>query len=103
MRYMVKFSIPIDAGNELVKSGKISRNFQSLMEDFKPEAAYFFAENGRRAGFMVVTLTDPSGVVHIAESFWLGLRADISVTPVMNGEDLAKGLGGIEGIVKRYT
>jgi hypothetical protein len=39
----------------------------------------------------------------VAESFWFGLHADISVTPVMNGEDLAKGLDGIEGIIKRYA
>jgi hypothetical protein len=103
MRWMIKFSIPVNAGNELVTSGKIAQKFQSLMEDFKPEASYFFPENGQRSGCMVVTMTDSSDLVKVAESFWFGLRADISVTPVMNGEDLAKGLSGIEGIVKRYA
>lgn len=103
MRWMIRFSIPGKYGNELVSSGKIGQNFQSLMEEFKPEAAYFYPENGQRSGFMIVNMTDSSDLAKIAESFWFGLHADISVTPVMNGEDLAKGLSGIEGIVKRYT
>jgi len=103
MRWMIKFSIPVDSGNELVKSGKISQNFQSLIEDFKPEAAYFFPENGQRSGFMIVNMTDSSDLAKVAEAFWFGLRADISVTPVMNGEDLEKGLGAIERIIKRYA
>lgn len=103
MRVMVKFSIPVSHGNELVKSGKISRNFQSLMEDFKPEAAYFFPDNGQRSGFMIINVADSPDLVKVAESFWFGLHADISTTPVLNGEDLAKGIAGIDGVVKRYT
>ncbi|HXH64573.1 MAG TPA: DUF3303 family protein [Mariprofundaceae bacterium] len=86
-----------------MKSGRIGQVFHSLMEDFKPEAAYFFPENGQRSGFMIVNVTDSSDLARVAESFWHGLHADISVTPVMNGEDLGKGLGGIEGILKRYA
>jgi hypothetical protein len=103
MRWMVKFSIPASAGNDLVGTGKIGQVFHSLMEDFKPEAAYFFPENGQRGGIMVIDVTDSSELVKVAESFWFGLKADISVTPVMSAEDLGKGLGGIEGLVKRYT
>jgi hypothetical protein len=103
MRWMIKFSIPVNAGNELVASGKIGQKFQSLIEDLKPEASYFFPENGQRSGFMVVNMTESSDLAKVTECFWFGLHADISVTPVMNGEDLAKGLSGIEGIVKRYA
>lgn len=102
MRWMVKFAIPVNAGNELVASGKIGQHFQSLMEDFKPEAAYFYPDNGQRAGFLVVNVNDSSDLARVTECFWFGLHADISVTPVMNAEDLTKALDGIEGIVKRY-
>jgi len=102
MRWMVKFVVPAEYGNEMVKSGKIGQNFHALMEDFKPEAAYFFPEEGRRSGFMIIDVADSSDLVRVAESFWFGLRADITVKPVMNGEDLTKGLGGIKDIVKRY-
>lgn len=103
MRHMIKFSIPVDEGNGLVKSGKIGENFQSIMEDFKPEASYFFTENGQRSGLMILNITDSADLVKVVESFWFGLHADVSVTPVLNGEDLAKGLAGIGGVVKRYT
>jgi hypothetical protein len=103
MRWMINFSIPVSAGNELVASGKIGKNFQSLIEDFTPEATYFFPENGQRSGIMVVEVNHSSDLAKVAESFWFGLHADITVTPVMSGEDLAKGLDGIEGIVKRYA
>lgn len=103
MRMMIKFSFPVEPGNELVSSGKLNRIFQSLMEDLKPEAAYFFPENGQRGGLMVVNMTDSSDLAKMLEPIWFGIHADVSVTPVMNGEDLQKGLGAIGGIVKRYT
>lgn len=103
MRMMIKFSFPVKSGNELVGSGKISRVFQSIMEDLKPEAAYFFPENGQRSGLLVVNMTDSSDLAKAVEPFWHGLQADVSVTPVMNGEDLGKGLSSIGGIVKRYA
>ncbi len=103
MRCMVKFWIPVSEGNELVKTGKIGRVFQSLMDDFKPEAAYFFSEEGVRSGFMIMNVGEQSEFIHIAESFWFGLRAEITVTPVMSGEDLEKGLTGIDDLLKRYA
>jgi len=103
MRMMIKFSFPVEPGNDLVGSGKVNRVFQSIMEDLKPEAAYFFPENGQRAGLLVVNMTDSSDLAKMLEPFWFGLKADVSATPVMNGEDLQKGLGGIKGIVKRFA
>jgi hypothetical protein len=100
---MIKFSFPVEAGNELVSSGKINRVFQSIMEDLKPEAAYFFPVDGQRGGLMVVNMTDSSDLAKAVEPYWLGLHAEVSVTPFMTGEDLQKGLSGIGGIVKRYA
>jgi hypothetical protein len=102
-RLMIRFSMPVEFSNELVSSGKIGKIFGQLMEDLKPEAAYFFPEKGNRSGFFIVNLNDSSDMVKMVEPLWLGLHADITVTPVVNGDDLGKGLGGIEGIVKRYT
>jgi hypothetical protein len=103
MRMMIKFTFPVEPGNELVGSGKVSRVFQSIMEDLKPEAAYFFPENGQRSGLMVVNMADSSDLATAIEPFWHGLHASVSVTPVMNGEDLQKGLGGMPGILKKYA
>jgi hypothetical protein len=103
MRFMVNFWIPSSDGNELVKTGKIGQVFQSLMDDFKPEAAYFFPDEGVRSGFMILSVGAQSELIKISESFWFGLRAEITVTPVMSGEDLEKGLAGIEDLLERYA
>lgn len=103
MRVMIKFSFPVKPGNELVSSGKINKVFQSLLEDLKPEAAYFYPENGQRGGLFVVNMADSSDLARMLEPIWFGIQADVTVTPVMNGEDLQKGLGAFAGIAKRYA
>jgi hypothetical protein len=49
MRVMIKFAIPVQAGNDGVRSGKIEKVFQGILEELKPEAAYFFPRR-RRTG-----------------------------------------------------
>ncbi len=102
MRIMVKFSFPVEAGNAAVRSGKLEKVFQQLLEDLKPEACYFYPENGERGGFFVVNMEDSSQIADIAERFFFGLNAKIELTPVMNGEDLQKGLSGVSDTIDRY-
>ena len=45
MRMMARFTIPVESGNELIRSGKLNQSFERLMEDLKPEAAYFFPDS----------------------------------------------------------
>jgi hypothetical protein len=102
MRMMIKFAIPIDAGNEANRNGKLQKVFQQLAEDLKPEAAYFFPEGGERAGFFVVDMRESSQVAEIGERFFYGMNARIEMTPVMNAEDLQKALSGVRATVQRY-
>jgi hypothetical protein len=102
MRVMVKFSFPAESGNEVISSGRIGPLFERLMNDLKPEAAYFYAADGNRAGHLIVNMQDASDIVEVGERFWHGLNATIEMTPVMTPEDLQKGLGSIETIVKNY-
>lgn len=102
MRVMVKFRFAVESGNEVIRSGKINNVFQMLMEDLKPEAAYFFPEGGERAGLLVFDMQESSRVAEVAERFFFGLNAKIEMTPVMTAEDLQKGLSSVEAIVKNY-
>ena len=43
-------------GNAAIRTGKVEKVFQQLMEDLKPEAAYFHAVDGDRGGFFVVNM-----------------------------------------------
>lgn len=100
---MIKFRFPVEAGNSAVRSGKVEKIFQQILEDLKPEAAYFFPEGGERAGLFVVDMQESSQVAEIAERFFFGLNASIEMVPVMAAEDLQKGLSGVQGVIQRYS
>ena len=102
MRIMITFSFPTQSGNDDVASGKIQKVFENLMADLKPEAAYFYPEGGERGGVMFVNANDSSDVVKLAEPFWFGLNADVTMTPVMSADDLMKGMADIPKIASRY-
>ena len=102
MRVMIKFAFPVEAGNDAVRNGKLEKVFQDIMEELKPEAAYFFPEGGERAGLFVVDMRESSQVAEIAERFFLGLNARIEMVPVMSAEGLQKGLLGVQSLIQRY-
>src|SRR5579872_3133139 len=96
MRTLVKFSFPNDTMNDLVQSGKIGEVMERILRDLKPEAAYFATdENGERGGFIVIDVKDPSELPRIAEPFFIECNARVKFSPVMNVEDLKKGLASL--------
>ena len=99
---MVKFSVPVEAGNAAIRSGKLEKVFEQLLEDLKPEAGYFYPGGGERAGFFVVNMEDSWQVADTVERFFFGLNAKVELTPVMNGEDLHKALSCVPNIVENY-
>jgi len=51
MRMMIHVSIPVEAGNDGITSGKLMTLVQKFIADHKPDSAYFFAdEKGNRSG-----------------------------------------------------
>jgi len=102
VRVMVKFRFPVEVGNEMVETGKIEKVVKALVQDLKPEAAYFFPEFGERAGFMIINMQESSEVAGVAERVFFGLNAEIEMTPVMTAEDLTKGLADIDRIIETY-
>jgi hypothetical protein len=102
MRMMIKFSLPVEASNDAIRSGRLQKVFQQLGEDLKPEACYFFPSGGERSGFFVVNMQESSEVAEIAERLFLGLNAKIEMTPVMAVDDLQKALSGVQQTIQRY-
>ncbi len=102
MRIMVKFAIPIDAGNAVLRSGKLEKVMHQIVEELKPEAAYFYPDKGDRSGFFVVNMQDSSQVAQTAERFFFGLNARVEMTPVMTPDDLGKAMSGMQAIIQRY-
>ena len=92
MRMLLKASIPVEKGSEAYKSGALQRTFQSAAEALKPEAMYFFPEDGKRTGLLVFDMEDSWQLPVIVEPIFQELGAAVHVTPVMNAEDLVRGI-----------
>ncbi|MCI0340748.1 MAG: hypothetical protein L0216_06295 [Planctomycetales bacterium] len=92
MRMMVRFSLDVAAANAAIKNGTLPKVIEATMNDLKPEAAYFYAEEGRRTAYMVFDMKDPSQIPGIAEPWFMGMNALVTFRPVMNIQDLKAGL-----------
>jgi hypothetical protein len=101
MRFLFKISFPVEAGNAAAKKDGF-KAIQSILEQQKPEAAYFVAENGKRTGILIVNMDSASEIPAIAEPWFLALNAAIEVTPAMILADLQKAAPAISQAVKTY-
>ena len=101
MRFLVKISFPVEAGNAAAKKDGF-KVIQTILEQQKPEAAYFITDGGRRTGILIIDMKDPSDLPRIAEPWFLALNASIEATPAMIPEDLAKASPAIEQAVKAF-
>lgn len=102
MRYLVRFRIPIEAGNAALRDARFGEKLQELLAEMKAETAYFTAVDGQRGGYIVVHLDDASSIPAIAEPLFLWLKADIEFIPVMLAEDLAKAGPAISAAVQKW-
>ena len=96
MRFMITCRIPVAKGNESAKAASLDSTIQSIMEELKPEAAYFSEIEGARSGYIVVNMDDASQISAIAETLFLGLGATIQVHRVMIPEELGQATPAIE-------
>jgi hypothetical protein len=102
MRVLMKVEFPVEAANAAIRAGSFSRTVQSILEDQKPEAAYFLASNGKRSGLLVIDMKDASQIPALAEPWLLAFNASIDIQPIMIPADLAKAGPAMEQAVKRY-
>jgi hypothetical protein len=102
MRCMVKILWDVEKGNQLARTGALGKTAQSILEELKPEAAYFVAEKGRRSAVLIVNMEDASQIPAIAEPWFLAVNATVEFQPVMVLEDLLKAGPHIERAVKKF-
>ena len=82
----------VEAANQAIQDGSLQWTMQAVTERIHPEAVYFTAEGGKRTAYLIFDLADSSQIPEIAEPFFHTLRAEVDFKPVMNSEELAKGL-----------
>jgi hypothetical protein len=103
MRMLMKISIPVDAGNAAARSGTLGSTIKGILDELKPEATYFTAnEFGERCGYVVFDMKETSQIPSIAEPWFLALNARVSISPAMTPQDLATATPAIEQAVKTY-
>jgi hypothetical protein len=102
MRCLLKVTIPVEPGNAAMNDGSLSRNIESILNECKPEAAYFAEDNGKRTAFIFLDLKDVSQIPAVAEPWFLAFNAHVELHPAMILEDLKKAGPGIEKAVKNY-
>jgi len=102
MRVLMKVEFPVEAANAAIKAGSLPKTIQAILDEQKPEAAYFLASNGKRSGLLILDLKDPSQIPALAEPWFLAFNASVELQPVMTPADLAKAGPAIEQAVKKY-
>ncbi|MER8234207.1 hypothetical protein [Streptomyces sp. NPDC094049] len=95
MRMLLKVQMDTPACNEAIRQGTLQKTMERTLEALSPEAAYFTVEDGCRTGYLFFDLADPSRLPEISEPLFLELHARIHYSPVMNPDDLRKGLGAL--------
>jgi hypothetical protein len=104
MRILLKASFPVEAVNAAFKDGSFADRLQSILDDLRPEAAYFTTnQKGQRTAYLVLDLADPSMIPAVGEPFFLGFNAAVELYPAMVPEDLMKAGPAIEQAVKKYA
>jgi hypothetical protein len=101
MRVLLQVRLPHEPFNTAVKDGTAAAKMQRILQEQKPEAAYFTEFGGRRGGVLIVNLDNPSKIPAFAEPWFLTFNADCEFRIAMTPEDLAK--GGLEELGKKWS
>ncbi|MEV4442068.1 hypothetical protein AB0K09_24280 [Streptomyces sp. NPDC049577] len=97
MRTLLRARLDTPAANAAIRDGSMMKGIEELMERLRPEAAYFTTMDGGRSCFFVFDMQDASEMPACAEKLFLGMDAEVEMHPVMNIDDLRRGLEALSG------
>ena len=103
MRFMLSFRVPTEKANAAIKEGTFPQTLQSIMDELKPEAAYFTDVDGARGGYLIVNMDDASQLPAMAEPLFQALDATIQAHVVMTPEDLQRATPALEQAGQKYA
>jgi hypothetical protein len=84
--------MPVEPANKAIQDGSLPKVLQSVIDELRPEASYFYAEGGKRTGLFVFDLKDPSQIPSIVEPLFMRFNAAVELCPVMNAQDMKTGV-----------
>ena len=90
MRTLMFLQFPIEPFNTLTRNGDAGAKMKAILDNIKPEAAYFTAMDGHRGGVLVVDVRNPSQIPALAEPWFLTFNAQVDFRIAMTPEDLGQ-------------
>ena len=58
MRFVLKVTVPVEKGNAAIKDGSLPKTIGAILEEQKPEAAYFTEIDGQRTALIFVNVQE---------------------------------------------
>lgn len=101
MKMLLMVDLPHEPFNALVRSGKASEMLAHILENIRPEAAYFTEQDGLRGGIFLVDVPSASAIPALAEPFFLSFQANCRFRIVMSPQDLQN--AGLDAIGKQWS
>ena len=100
MKFVMQVSIPVKKFNQAALDGSAGATLGRILEETKPEAAYFCAKDGKRGGIFIINMKDASEMPKYAEPWFLAFDASVEFLPAMTPEDLKN--SGVDAIAKKW-
>jgi hypothetical protein len=100
MRMMMLVQCPAEPFNTLVRNGTVGATMKKILDDTKPEAAYFSERDGKRGCVLIVDVPSAVDVPRLAEPWFLSFNADVEFRICMLPEDLGK--ANLEALGKKW-
>jgi len=101
MKMLVNVRIPNESFNEHLRQGTTGPTIQRILDDLKPESAYFTEIKGYRGLVMVVEVSSPDRVPSIAEPWFIQFNAECEFRIAMTPEEL--GNAGLEELTAKWA
>ena len=100
MKMLLNVDFPHEPFNSLVRDGKAGEILNQILENLKPECAYFTEQNGTRSAVLIINISDSSEIPTYAEPFFLMFNADCKFRIAMTPDDL--GAAGLDELGKKW-
>ena len=101
MRIMMHVTFPTERFNAALKAGTVGPTLKRILDDIKPEAAYFGERSGgERGATVVVNIDSPAQLPIVSEPWYLAFGAKVEISIVMTLEET--GSDALAALAKKY-
>ncbi|MEO6354356.1 MAG: panthothenate synthetase [Oxalobacteraceae bacterium] len=101
MRMLLNVEFPHEPFNTAIRDGSAGAKIARIMDEIKPEAAYFTEHNGHRGATLIVDVEQASQIPALAEPWFLQFNADCQFRIAMTPEELQQ--AGLEQLGQKWA